>query len=50
MMVRITSKWFVAGIVQGGAVAPVIRYMKGWTLSQIRRYCVDRGWTLEVLE
>lgn len=49
MLLRITAPHFVAGIVKQGAVAPIIRYMEGWTLAKIKAYCRSRGWTLEVL-
>ena len=39
----------VAGIVQGGGVAPIIRYMKGWTYRKIKAYCARRGWACEVM-
>jgi hypothetical protein len=50
MMLRISAPQFVAGIVRGGRVAPIIKYMKGWTLAQIRAYCAKKGWTVEVME
>lgn len=49
-MLRITAPHFVAGIVQGGMVAPIIKYMKGWTLREIRAYCERKGWTVELIE
>lgn len=48
-MLRISAPHFVAGIVRGGQVAPIIRYMKGWTLAQIKAYCERKGWTVEVM-
>ncbi len=50
MMLRITAPRFVAGIVRGGLCAPIIKYMKGWTLAQIKSYCKRKGWTVEVME
>lgn len=49
MMLRITAPHFVAGIERGGACAPILRYMKGWTLRQIRDYCASKHWTIEVM-
>lgn len=46
-MLRISSARFVAGIVRGGRCAPIIAYMKGWTLKQILTYCRAKGWTVE---
>ena len=48
-MLRITAPHFVAGIVRGGPVAPIIAYMNGWTLAQIAAYCLKKGWTYEVI-
>lgn len=48
-MLRITAPHFVAGIVRGGKVAPIISYMKGWTLRQIQEYCAKKKWLVEIL-
>lgn len=48
-MLRIVAPHFVAGIVRGGQCAPIIRYMKGWTLRQIKDYCAKKGWVIEEL-
>lgn len=48
-MVRITAPHFCAGVVRGGQVAPIISYMKGWTLQQIQDYCRRRSWKVEVM-
>jgi len=53
MMVRIVAPHFTAGMVRGGACAPILHYMraKGWTLRQIRAYCHDeQGWTMELID
>jgi hypothetical protein len=50
MTLRITAPHFVAGIVRGGLCAPIIKYMRGWTLREIRSYCQKRGWTVEVIQ
>lgn len=47
-MVRIEAPHFCAGIIQGGESAPILYYMKGWTLKQMRAYCEKNGWTLSV--
>lgn len=49
-MLRITAPHFCAGIVRGGGCAPIIRYMRGWTLRQIREYCARKGWQVEVMD
>lgn len=50
MMLRITAPHFVAGIVQGGMVAPIIKYMKGWTYKEIKSYCDKKGWKVEIMQ
>lgn len=45
-MIRITAPHFCAGITDGRA-APILQYMKGWTVKRIREYCVKRGWSFE---
>lgn len=45
-MIRITAPHFCAGIADGRA-APILKYMKGWTVRRIREYCVQRGWSFE---
>jgi hypothetical protein len=49
MMLRIVAPHFIAGIVRGGMVAPIIAYMKGWTLSQIKAYCAKKCWEIQVI-
>lgn len=44
---RITSPYFVAGIMAGGDCAPIVGYLKGKTLRFIRDYCRGKGWKLE---
>lgn len=46
-MLRIVAPHFVAGIVRGGQCAPIIKYMKGWTLDRIEEYCRRKGWAVE---
>ena len=50
MMLRIVAPHFVAGIVRGGLCAPIIKYMKGWTLAQIRAYCKKKKWEVEIYD
>jgi hypothetical protein len=49
MMLRITAPHFCAGIGEG-MCAPIIKYMRGWTVRQIREYCQRKGWKVEVLK
>lgn len=48
-MLRIVAPHFVAGIVRGGRAAPIIAYMKGWTLREIQAYCGKKRWAVEVM-
>lgn len=48
-LVRIEAPHFVAGICRQG-IAPIVSYMRGWTVRQIREYCVNKDWTMEVMK
>jgi hypothetical protein len=50
---RITGKtyrgrWFCACI-GNGLCAPILKYMKGWTVGRIKAFCAERGWTIDVI-
>lgn len=47
-MIRITAPHFCAGIIRGDA-APILRFMKGWSVRRIRGYCRAKGWQFELL-
>ena len=53
MLVRIEAPHFVAGIVmdwgRARRCAPVVKYMRGWTLAAVREYCARKLWRCEVL-
>lgn len=50
LMLIITSPYFVAGYdLQTGNIAPIIKYMRGWSIEKIRSYCQRKGWSLEYL-
>ena len=64
-LIRITAPHFVAGIVtycgpmvtkkSGMRVpshrcAPIVKYMKNWTVADIMRYCKKKGWQYELEE
>ena len=50
LTVRITAPHFVAGYdMTRGNIAPIIKYMRGWSLDKIAVYCARKGWTYEVL-
>lgn len=50
MTIRITSSYFVAGVVPGERAAPIIKYMQEWTPVRIREYCKKKGWVYEEVQ
>lgn len=50
---RITAPHFVAGIVVGdGKVtgsAPILKYMRGWTMARVETYCYTKSWRLDLI-
>ncbi len=48
MLVRIIAPWFVAGVVIGERVAPIVHYVRTWNLEAIRKYCDKRKWKMEI--
>lgn len=45
LLIMIEGPHFVAGYdVDSGNIAPIIRYMRGWTIEEIIRYCEKKGW------
>ncbi|GAG00096.1 unnamed protein product [marine sediment metagenome] len=48
-LVRITAPYFVAGVEVGVRSAPIVGYMRNWTIVRIMRYCERKGWGCEVL-
>jgi len=50
MLVRIVSPYFVAGYdTASGVIAPIIKYMKGWTVTKIKDYCKRKKWKVQVI-
>lgn len=49
MFLRITSDHFCAGI-DNNKIAPIIKYMKNWSISRIYEYCKNKNWKVEDLE
>lgn len=51
MLGRIESSYFVAGIeVENNLVtnsAPIIKYMVGWHVDRVWKYCLSKNWNLE---
>ena len=48
-LVRIVAPHFVAGLEIGGRCAPIVRYMRTWTVERIVTYCSKKGWKAKVL-
>lgn len=53
-IVSIESPYFCAGVVlfnkKAVYTAPILHYMKGWTLQYILKYCKKKGWRWEKVE
>jgi len=53
-LVRIEAKHFCAGFVydprpgERRQVAPILWYMRDWSLDRIETYCRKKGWKMEV--
>jgi len=47
-LVQITAPHFCAGVVlldnKVIAYAPILKYMKGWSLRMVRSYCATKMW------
>lgn len=52
-LIRITAPHFCAGVQVSlpnlgvTETAPILRYMKGWTVFEVENYCDKKGWTYE---
>lgn len=52
MLLRITAPHFCAGIEVGvtdGRCAPILHYMRRWSLQRIKEYCASKRWTCELV-
>lgn len=49
-LVQISGPTFTADVVVGVEAAPIVRFMRLWTLEQIRAYCARKRWRVEVVE
>lgn len=53
-MLRITAKHFCAGAILAWNIviahAPILRYMRGWSVSEVESYCRKKGWKCERLD
>lgn len=51
MQIFIDAPHFSAGYdLETGRIAPIIKYMKGWTIEEIKEYCLKKGWRCQVIE
>lgn len=53
-LVQITSRYFTASVLVAadGKVAdaaPILAYMKGWQLSDVKTYAMFKGWGIEIV-
>lgn len=49
MLIIIEAPHFVAAYdTVTGQIAPIIKYMLGWKLERIERYCGVKKWTLRI--
>ena len=48
VLLQIDSKYFCAGLVLSEGVviqcAPIIKYMRGWSVERVEQYCDKKGW------
>ena len=44
MLIRIVAPHFVAGIIWPTRFAPILKYMRFWTVAGIETYCKRKGW------
>jgi len=50
-LIRIVAPHFVAGLVTDGSqCAPIISYMRRWSLGDIIRYCKKKRWEYQFLK
>ena len=46
MLLRIEAPHFVAGVEPGVCAAPIIKYMRDWSVEKIAQYCALKSWTV----
>ena len=50
VLLAIDAPYFYAGYdMDNGNIAPIIKYMKGWSLYNIVNYCERKGWAISFL-
>jgi hypothetical protein len=52
-LAQITAKHFVAAILLDNdvvvQVAPILKYMRGWSRDRVRAYCAEKKWEIKVI-
>ena len=53
VLIQITAPHFCAGITikeyKVIEVAPIVHYMKDWTMDRVIEYCKTKSWRLEIV-
>lgn len=50
-LVRIVAPHFVAGIdIEDQRLAPIVSYMRGWSIERIVDHCRSKGWTGQIMQ
>ena len=60
MMVQIKADHMTAGVVleqdvqsgrwYGASAAPILKYMVGWSLGDITKYAIEKGWKYQLVD
>jgi hypothetical protein len=51
VQVFIDAPHFSAGYdLETGRIAPIIKYMKDWSIEEIQEYCAKKGWRCQVAD
>jgi hypothetical protein len=50
VLLRLVAPRFVAGVEVGVRAAPIVSYLRTWTLPAIEAYALRRGWQVEVVD
>ena len=51
MLIRIEGPYFVAGYdTETKKIAPIIRFMAGWSFYKMINFCAKRGWNISITE
>jgi hypothetical protein len=51
VQVFIDAPHFSAGYdLETGRIAPIIKYMKDWSIEEIQEYCAKKGWRCQIID